>query len=220
MVYAFERTSEAISPSTGAANEISIDLTAFQSEAQSIDIAMASPAPSIKSKPALEVEPEPALEIEPEPEPNRQPRQPTAKPATKPAIKPATKPVNTAMATSSSETARTDGVSSAQRTSGLSSSINPATRKVSQLEYAGSAPRPVYPARSMQSGDQGFVVVRVVIDRWGQVSSADILQSSGSTALDESAVLAVRTTRFKPYQEDGIAMRATADIPFNFILKR
>jgi protein TonB len=93
-------------------------------------------------------------------------------------------------------------------------------RKVSRLEYVGAPPRPAYPSRAMKWREQGSVVVRVVIDRAGHVSNAAVWQSSGSAALDRSALLAVQTTRFKPYQENGVAKRATADIPFNFVLNR
>jgi protein TonB len=127
---------------------------------------------------------------------------------------PLTKPTITTKAT---------GVKETQASSGLTASSNtpsPAPRKVSRLEYRGVPPRPAYPSRALKGREQGLVVVRVVIDRLGNVSNAAVWQSSGSDALDQSALLAVQTTRFKPYQDNGVAREATADIPFNFVLKR
>jgi protein TonB len=63
-------------------------------------------------------------------------------------------------------------------------------------------------------------VVRVTIDRFGNVEAVDLRQSSGVDSLDEAALQAASKARFKPFQRAGIALRAFADIPFNFVLRK
>jgi protein TonB len=76
----------------------------------------------------------------------------------------------------------------------------------------------VYPRASERRGEQGRVVVRVLISPQGKVLQATVQRSSGHERLDEAAVRAARGARFKPYTENGIAYKALADIPFDFVL--
>jgi protein TonB len=85
------------------------------------------------------------------------------------------------------------------------------------VDYLGRRPVPVYPRASERRREQGRVVVRVVISTQGTVLEAKVQSSSGYERLDESALKAVRTARFKPYTENGVAYRAMADIPFDFV---
>ncbi|MGP1615412.1 MAG: energy transducer TonB, partial [Pollutimonas bauzanensis] len=64
----------------------------------------------------------------------------------------------------------------------------------------------------------GRVVVRVLISAQGSVLDVSVRSSSGYTRLDDAALKAARTARFKPYTENGIAYQAMADIPFDFVL--
>lgn len=155
---------------------------------------------------------------EPVPEPKSEP-EPETVAITRPELQsqqhaPRTKPTITTKATSVKEIQASSGSTASSDTP------SPAPRKVSRLEYFGSPPRPAYPSRALKGREQGLVVVRVVIDQSGHVISAAVWQSSGSEALDQSALIAVQTTRFQPYQDNGVAQKATADIPFNFVLKR
>jgi protein TonB len=82
----------------------------------------------------------------------------------------------------------------------------------------GRQPRPQYPRISERRGEQGRVVVRVLISPQGSVLNVSVRSSSGHTRLDEAALKAARTARFKPYTENGVAYQAMADIPFDFVL--
>ena len=77
---------------------------------------------------------------------------------------------------------------------------------------------PVYPRASERRGEEGRVVVRVLISPQGTVLKATIQKSSGYHRLDDAALDAARSARFRPYTENGIAYRAMADIPFDFVL--
>lgn len=78
---------------------------------------------------------------------------------------------------------------------------------------------PAYPVLSRRLGEQGKVVLRVELDAQGAVSSAYVVSSSGVRRLDDAALAAVRQWRCNPAQRGGVAVRATALQPFNFILE-
>lgn len=90
---------------------------------------------------------------------------------------------------------------------------------VSHLDYDGSPPRPVYPQHALRARQQGLVVIRVVIGKDGSVVRADVRRSSGFELLDAAAVSAALRTKFHPYSRNGIAFSASADLPFNFVVK-
>ena len=90
---------------------------------------------------------------------------------------------------------------------------------VSRLDYDGSPPKPVYPQHALRARQQGLVVIRVVVGKDGSVVRADVRQSSGFELLDAAAVSASLRTKFRPYLRDGIAFSASADLPFNFVVK-
>lgn len=79
---------------------------------------------------------------------------------------------------------------------------------------------PAYPAMSRRLGEQGRVVLRVELDESGAVARATVDKSSGSQRLDEAALTAVRQWRCRPAQRNGIAVRAVALQPFNFVLQQ
>ena len=90
--------------------------------------------------------------------------------------------------------------------------------RISQLTFDGSPPAPHYPKQARLNGEEGLVVVRISIDRWGGVESSQVYQSSGFELLDHAALDATTNIRFKPYQINPLSHRVMVDIPFNFIL--
>ena len=95
----------------------------------------------------------------------------------------------------------------------------PGPRVVTRIEYLGDAPRPVYPSLAKSRKQQGKVIVRVLISAQGQISTISVQQSSGVDSLDEAAIRAFASVRFKPYQENGIPLERIADIPIEFLLR-
>ena len=69
-------------------------------------------------------------------------------------------------------------------------------------------------------GEQGVVVLRVVIDERGRACDIEIESSSGHERLDRAAREAVATAAFQPYLEDGAPRRALVLIPIEFSLNR
>jgi protein TonB len=94
----------------------------------------------------------------------------------------------------------------------------PQTVSASQLGYL-VPPNPVYPGRSRKEGEQGTVMVRVLVDVTGRPSQVSVQTSSGHQALDGAAVSAVRAAQFRPYIEGGMAQAVWVLVPINFVLR-
>ncbi len=77
---------------------------------------------------------------------------------------------------------------------------------------------PVYPPRCLRMGIEGRVRVRVLVGENGKVQEVTLDRSSGESALDESALEAVRTWRFEPARRNGVPVRAWAIVPVEFKL--
>jgi protein TonB len=93
-----------------------------------------------------------------------------------------------------------------------------APRVISDVAYV-EAPQPRYPPESRRSGEEGLVVLRVLINELGRAARVEIERSSGHSRLDEAARLAVQRALFRPYVENGVARMALATIPIEFSWK-
>jgi protein TonB len=93
-----------------------------------------------------------------------------------------------------------------------------APRVVAEVAYV-EAPQPKYPAESRRSGEEGLVVLRVLINELGRAAQIDIERSSGHARLDNAARLAVQRALFRPYVENGVPRMALAMIPIEFSWK-
>jgi protein TonB len=80
-------------------------------------------------------------------------------------------------------------------------------------------PAPAYPAISRRLGEQGKVVIRVLIDRDGKPQQGDVGQSSGYTRLDQAALRAVMSWRYVPGRRDGLVQDMWFDVPIHFTLE-
>jgi len=81
-------------------------------------------------------------------------------------------------------------------------------------------PKPAaYPARAIELGQQGEVLVRVRLDTGGGAVEIVIFRSSGSELLDRAALAAVREWQFLPAVRDGRPVAAWVEIPVRFQLR-
>lgn len=76
-----------------------------------------------------------------------------------------------------------------------------------------------YPSFSKRSGEQGEVVVRLIIDEGGNVEDVALLRSSSFPRLDRAATDIGRRYRFKPYLVNGSATRISTNLLIKFNLK-
>ena len=80
-------------------------------------------------------------------------------------------------------------------------------------------PKPSYPAMSKRMGEQGKVVVRVLIGVDGTAQKAEIRQSSGFDRLDQAALATAQRWRYVPGKRGGVAEAMWFNVPINFVLE-
>ncbi|NDP63599.1 energy transducer TonB [Polaromonas sp.] len=80
-------------------------------------------------------------------------------------------------------------------------------------------PKPAYPALSKRLGEQGKVVVRVLIGADGTPKKAELRQSSGYERLDQAALNTVLKWRYVPGKRGGVAEDMWFNVPINFVLE-
>jgi len=70
---------------------------------------------------------------------------------------------------------------------------------------SGEGPR--YPDEAKSKGIEGIVVVEYAVDSSGRVRDPRVVRASPQGVFEEAALAAVGTWRYRPYQEDGQAVR-------------
>ncbi len=88
---------------------------------------------------------------------------------------------------------------------------------VERIAYAHFEP-PAYPPLSRRLGEQGLVLLQVLIDEDGRPVRVDVHRSSGYARLDHAALEAVRRARFHPHREGDRPRAAIALVPVRFEL--
>ena len=80
--------------------------------------------------------------------------------------------------------------------------------------------QPVYPAEALAQGIRGIVILDIVVDAKGKVTSTSVLRSV--PGLDEAAIAAARQWEYEPTKVDGkpASVRLTVPITFSLALPR
>ncbi|MCM5679292.1 energy transducer TonB [Schlegelella sp. S2-27] len=94
----------------------------------------------------------------------------------------------------------------------------PKTVSASAVQYL-TQPVLNYPLQSKRLRESGQVTLNVLIEADGRPSQINVHASSGFRRLDDAAVSAMRTARFKPYKENGQAMAVWVQTPIRFDLE-
>lgn len=81
-------------------------------------------------------------------------------------------------------------------------------------------PPPIYPAVARRRGEQGRVVLALLIKADGHVEELDVHTSSGFPRLDQAALNAVRQWRYTPAMRAGVAIDYHYLQPVTFTLSR
>ncbi|WP_231970034.1 energy transducer TonB [Polynucleobacter necessarius] len=76
-----------------------------------------------------------------------------------------------------------------------------------------------YPSFSKRAGEQGAVVVRLIIDETGSVEDVALLQSSTFPRLDRAATDIGKRYRFKPFLVNSSPQRISTNLLIKFNLK-
>jgi protein TonB len=88
----------------------------------------------------------------------------------------------------------------------------------SDADYLHNA-KPTYPLHSRRLGEQGKVVVRVLIGADGMARKAEIRTSSGFDRLDQAALATAQRWRYVPGKRGGVAEAMWFNVPINFVLE-
>lgn len=87
-----------------------------------------------------------------------------------------------------------------------------------QLQYLNS-PAPDYPVAALRAGQQGTVLLRVLVGTDGRAAEVSVQTSSGHRVLDLAARSQVlRNWRFQPAMRNGQAVQAYGLVPVSFSL--
>ena len=173
-----------------------------------------APARAQKPRPTREAPPEPPIAVESRPLP-----QLTA-PAQQPSVTP-----------SQADTARPSAPEApAEAPRGEAARSGPGKSESGAAERSGSVappsfnaaylrnPAPRYPVSARRRGEQGTVTLKVLVTREGSPSSVSIEKTSGSAALDQAAVEAVKSWRFAPARQGEQPVEAWVLVPIVFRL--
>ncbi|HSW14586.1 MAG TPA: energy transducer TonB [Solimonas sp.] len=87
----------------------------------------------------------------------------------------------------------------------------------SDLAYLKN-PQPTYPSTAKRLGEEGSVLLDVLVSAEGRVISLSIKKSSGYPRLDQAAMNAVRGWKFKPSRRGDTAIEGRAEVPVDFVL--
>lgn len=174
---------------------------------------VAAPAPAPQPKVQAKAPTSPTAQPSPAPAATLQP---TPAPLAPPAVAPS---ATAAPVTSAAPTAV--AAAPAATSTGTSVSALPASARVelpsSSADYLNN-PKPPYPALSKRLGEQGSVVIRVLISVDGTASQASIKRSSGFDRLDQAALATALQWRYVPGKRAGVPEAMWFDIPFNWML--
>jgi protein TonB len=80
-------------------------------------------------------------------------------------------------------------------------------------------PAPAYPSSSRRAGEQGRVLLRVLVAASGNAETVDLEDSSGFEKLDEAAIKAVKKWRFIPAKRSNEAISGYVIVPVKFSLE-
>ena len=170
------------------------------------------PAPPAAQPQTAPPAPKPAvLAPKPRPQPTPALPQPTPSPEPAPVVTEAV-PVQATAAPATIEASRV----------AESTAAPPAPARVelpsSDAAYLNN-PKPAYPPLSKRLGEQGKVVVRVLIGTDGRAQQAEIRTSSGYDRLDQAALATVRQWRYVPGTRNGMPEAMWFNVPINFVLE-
>ena len=79
--------------------------------------------------------------------------------------------------------------------------------------------KPDYPKGARQRGEQGNVVLEILVSEAGRVEGVKVVTSSGFSELDEAAIRAARAARFTPAKRGRAVVASSARLTLEFRLK-
>lgn len=99
----------------------------------------------------------------------------------------------------------------------------PVAEPVSQARFDAdylNNPAPPYPPLSRRMGEEGKVILRVMVNPQGTADSVEIKASSGSLRLDDAALRTVKNWKFIPAKRGDSAIQSWVLVPIIFKLEQ
>jgi protein TonB len=189
-------------------------------------VIMASTILEAQAEPAIQPQPQAAAKPEDPPQPTPRPlRSPTAEASPTPVTQ-----TESASATALAVTANTPpgdasaaAPTAAQATGAPVRQAGPVAAPALVLPSADADylnnPPPAYPRQSKRMGEQGTVVLRVLIGLQGTAEKAEVRSSSGFARLDQAALETVQRWRYAPGRRNGSPEAMWFNVPVRFILE-
>jgi protein TonB len=186
------------------------------------------PQPAPEKKPPAPPRAAPAVKPPPEKKPPRQKPAPAPKaaplpaPEREPAAVTPRRQATTESAAPTASASPADAASSASAAPAPAASPPPAPVKTGvsiPASYAARNRIPRQPPLSRKLGEQGTVILRVLVKADGTAGAVDVKTSSGFPLLDAAAKGAVESWRFNPATTDGKPVAEWHLVPIVFTLK-
>jgi protein TonB len=95
----------------------------------------------------------------------------------------------------------------------------PGTLQMAYPRYQSNAP-PLYPGLARKRGQEGTVILQVLVNSQGSVDELEIEITSGFVLLDRAAATAVRKWLFEPGQRDAAGVPMWVRVPVTFKLEQ
>lgn len=158
----------------------------------------------VRQTPKHESKPEPAVEPKPEPVSKPEVQQPVAQEQVAPAEEAPTTPP-------APQVAKAEPAAAPEPQEPV---VEPPRFGVAYLKN----PPPEYPAVSRRIGEEGRVVLRVLVTVDGKPETVEIENGSGSKRLDDAALDAVKKWKFIPARRNNESVSAYVLVPLKFAL--
>ncbi len=108
------------------------------------------------------------------------------------------------------------GSTTSKATAGIGIVI-PITPDVTAIPLYHLIPKPPYPSRARDHGEEGTVIIAILVSTDGSVADANITKSSGYPLLDGSALSTVKAKwRFKPATKNNKPVESWVRAPIHF----
>ncbi|MCC7516066.1 MAG: energy transducer TonB [Pseudomonadales bacterium] len=90
---------------------------------------------------------------------------------------------------------------------------------VKKPQFLAPPVQPEYPALARRRGQQGTVLLEILLSETGQQLQRTVVRSSGFAVLDEAAQLAAAQWRLAPYRLNGVTVTSRVHVPVEFNLQ-
>ena len=193
------------------------DRPALELPVSTLEVVVVTQAPPVKAVAPLPVRPPPISKPQARPQRLAQPQPRHAEPL--PTVQPAPQVLTPAIAESVPETVavRSSFPPAIETKVPAARAELPTSPPLFSASYLRN-PAPAYPVSARRNGDEGTVLLKVLVNAEGVPLQVDVDQTSGSPPLDKAALVAVRNWRFVPARRGVQNVEGWVRVPVVFRL--